>query len=567
MGSVLSIRWPSRGVKVIVAIAAAALCSFTLHAQESAPGKKVEIPNETARTEALAIVREVYEADFKKARTLEAKSQFAKRLIQEGIKNRSHPPSSYVLLRVAKDTAITARDAEAAILAIDALAAQFAVDGLDLKATSLTKISNSVRAPADHKKLIEHFSSVIGDLIAAERFQLAESLATTAGDSARKARDAVGEATFAATVREIKLARQAADEVKKHLATLEVTPTDPVANHAVGIYHCLIKGDWGAGLPMMALSDQPVTKEQALLDLQQPDDMETQILLADRWFKMAENYKGRQRDHVLGRAALWYQQAVNKSKGLSRLRIEKQLKKIGDVPIPRLAARRDVAVVPKPENPVKVPDPLPAKTDKPLLVHLPLSKDLRDISGKNRHGAKIGEISFHRDGYAQFGGSRDYIRLPHMPLNGRSFAISFWVRLDKENEGNSFLEQIAGRQRNMMLHIETRNARRPRMGFFANDIDSSTSMAKAGTWQHLVFQYGSGQQQIWLDGKRIAARSSIPYSGAAGNMYLGKSPKWTGMPHSDLDGGMLDFRIYGAELTPDEIAALHKSRAKQLSGQ
>jgi hypothetical protein len=520
------------------------LICLAILAQEAANEQRLPIPDAAQRDEALKIVREVYGGEFKNANSDTEKSALAKQLVAQGVKSAGDPPSCFVLFKVAKDIAEQAHDVQTAFRAIDELAERFNVDGLDLKTDAIVGVASSLRSPKDHAPLAAPFDALLGELIAADRFDLAAKVANAAFASARRARDSDRIKELSVRSREIESLGREFDAVNQARGVLDKDPTDPAANRTVGEFHCLVKGDWDRGLPQLALCETPKLKQAALQELTEPSDAESQLQLADAWFDLAGGFKGGRRDHLLAHAADWYRQAQANATGLSKIKIAKRLEEIGDLKVTTASSGK--------------PTKKSTKADKPLLVHLPLNRDLRDISGNNLHGRPVGDVKLQAPGFALFDGSGDAIQLPHIPLDGRSFAICFWARADKPNDQQGFFEQRGGSGRNTMLHLQTRN-NLLRMGFYANDTDTSTPLRPPGQWQHLVFQYGSGKQQIWMDGKLIGSKESIPFSGTTGDSYIGRA-----VFSRDFVGGMLDFRIYGEELTADEIGALYGLLSERL---
>ena len=56
-------------------------------------------------------------------------------------------------------------------------------------------------------------------------------------------------------------------EVEKALVTLKQTPDDTAANATVGVFFCLIKGDWENGLPHLVKGTDQTLAEAAKLEL------------------------------------------------------------------------------------------------------------------------------------------------------------------------------------------------------------------------------------------------------------------------------------------------------------
>ncbi len=61
-----------------------------------------------------------------------------------------------------------------------------------------------------------------------------------------------------------------------------------MANATVGRFLCFIKGDWDAGLKLLAASGTGELGELAIADLKGAEDATAKLSLADSWWRMAE---------------------------------------------------------------------------------------------------------------------------------------------------------------------------------------------------------------------------------------------------------------------------------------
>ncbi len=99
--------------------------------------------------------------------------------------------------------------------------------------------------------------------------------------------------------------------------TLAATPDDPKANLALGKYHCVWRGDWGEGLPMLAQGSDATLKALAEKDIANPDEPAAEIALAKEWLKYATKVSGVKplRSACEKRGYYWYQMAATRLKG------------------------------------------------------------------------------------------------------------------------------------------------------------------------------------------------------------------------------------------------------------
>jgi hypothetical protein len=205
--------------------------------------------------------------------------------------------------------------------------------------------------------------------------------------------------------------------------------------------------------------------------------------------------------------------------------------------------------------------------DDGLVVHLPLTADLRDHSPSKLHVKVVGKVEVV-EGSARFGGDGDWLELPHVALNNRPFAVTMWIRVTGKDPMYGLVEQEGTRRRNEWLHLMLRGTWQPFLGQFLTDAVSPV-MINPQQWTHLVFQHDGQRQQIWIDGAPVVFRKCEPYGGASGVTAIGKSPRWNNVPSKDFEGSMRDVRIYSRALRAEEIAALSddgSGRAKLASG-
>lgn len=191
--------------------------------------------------------------------------------------------------------------------------------------------------------------------------------------------------------------------------------------------------------------------------------------------------------------------------------------------------------------------------DRGLLAHLPLSTGVADTASPGTSVEDHG-VTFE-GGAARFDGNAT-LTLPHIDLANRPFAFSLQVRVDGDAESMGLVEQRAANAGSRHLHLMLRTGQRPYLGFYLNDLIADRPVPRDGRFHHLVFQFTGEEQEIWMDGERVAHRRSGPYLGDRGATHLGRNPGWTNVGRTHLVGGLRDVRVYGRALTASEITAL-----------
>ena len=198
---------------------------------------------------------------------------------------------------------------------------------------------------------------------------------------------------------------------------------------------------------------------------------------------------------------------------------------------------------------------LAAELNDGLVLHLPLTQDLKDHSTAAQRVEVVGKVHIDSDG-AAFEGRRDWLEAPHIPLNNRPFAIALWVRSSTPHPTIGLVEQFDQNRPRRHLALMLRNNRNPYFGFHNLDLFTTYRTSTNSEWVHLVFQYDGKQQQIWVNGRYMCRRQAPAYEGDYGVTTIGKMPRWGDVPGRDFIGHMRDFRIYHRVLDHKEIGLL-----------
>lgn len=192
-------------------------------------------------------------------------------------------------------------------------------------------------------------------------------------------------------------------------------------------------------------------------------------------------------------------------------------------------------------------------TQQNLLLYLPFAGDLADHSPSQLTVTNVSHVRL-ADGAAYFDGQTNWLEVPNVPLNRKSFAISLWLKPTGQHPMYGLLEQKGADRVNHWLHLMLRGGRQPYLGFYINDAISPEDIP-VNQWTHLVFQYRDGQQEIWVNGTFMCARKAKAYAGKGGVLRIGYTPRWNNVPSRDFQGYMRELRIYGTALTEAEIKA------------
>jgi hypothetical protein len=189
-----------------------------------------------------------------------------------------------------------------------------------------------------------------------------------------------------------------------------------------------------------------------------------------------------------------------------------------------------------------------------LVLHLPLRQDLLDHSRFARPVTVTGKVHIEQ-GAARFPGEGSWLTLPHIPLEGRPFAVALWVKVAGTGIGHGLFEQKDEDVENRHLHLAL-SGWRPYFGFYENDARAKKYVPR-DTWTHLVFVFTGQDQEIWVNGEAAAHSHSVAYRGRNGETHIGRHPRLPQLRASDLDGWLREVRVYEGVFEAERIRALY----------
>jgi hypothetical protein len=100
-------------------------------------------------------------------------------------------------------------------------------------------------------------------------------------------------------------------ELRHALDVLKNATDHPPSNQTVGLYLCLARQDWAAGLPHLAKGTDPRLVDAARADLAGPADPKAQHRLGELWYGFAQDARDhRARRAYLGRARAWFEREL-----------------------------------------------------------------------------------------------------------------------------------------------------------------------------------------------------------------------------------------------------------------
>ncbi len=274
----------------------------------------------------MALVRELYEDNYRNAKTTAEKIELAKLMHRDGQETTDDSAGRFALWQVAHD--IFTREGEYALALgiIDNLNAHYAdIDSNSRKAKSLRGSASHV-SDARINSFLDAVVSVVTACGQQDQFELAKSLAafTTTEFESRAAKSRL---TALEEIRsEIEARELLFHEYQTAIETLKTSEDDPDANQKVGQYLCFVRGQWDQGLKYLALGSDSNVRSAAVRELATQSDEADAMAVADAWYGIAEDRSGSIGQANLHRHAFqWYKTAEPNSQGLDLKKIQLRL--------------------------------------------------------------------------------------------------------------------------------------------------------------------------------------------------------------------------------------------------
>jgi len=240
------------------------------------------------------------------------------------------PARRFAALREVYQLGVDYVDLPLALQAIADLATAFGVDREPLEKQAIDARAAAAKLPAERKTLVTEAFALVEDAIAKEQYVLASRLHDMAQAEVLKIRDPalLKEARAREPIlKEWEKLKQQADAARQVLAA---QADDGTANTALGLYECLVLGNWQSGLPHLAKGSEEPFRKLAQQDLSKPSSSEDRAALAEGWWLAGDKANPTTKINLFARSEYWYRQAVLNLTGAPRAKAQQRLQKIDE---------------------------------------------------------------------------------------------------------------------------------------------------------------------------------------------------------------------------------------------
>jgi hypothetical protein len=509
--------------------------------------KKASVPSHEALKKAKSEIRNIF--DLKSATNLAARAKLIKDILATALESDSDRAAQFAMFTMARDMAVFLGDYALADRVIGQLDKRFDVDAVAMRSKAVIR-AMTAKVPAENRITAAHAAlELTRKLHDADRYDEAKTIVTAVQRASGRLRN-----------RELTLAtKQLADDVREAanhyrpareaFATLKTSPDDPGANMVAGKYLCFIKGEWERGLPMLAKGDDAKLKKLAAKELAgvedaKPTDVDAIVKLGDAWWKLAQQEKGPNKKTILRRAGHWYEQVVDQSKGLVKVRIQKRL-----------------AIL------------LTISSDRKRLRTLPIARwdfdrNLQDSVGRLHCVAAKG--AYIKRGVLVLDGTGAHVRTPALSQTLTEKTLEVWVVLENLNQqggGVITVQSLTGDKFDSIVFAE-----RERFRWMAGSEHHRRSMSLQGPPEdsrgpiHLAMVYdNNGTVACYRNGKVLGKpyKAKSPVEFKAGKSMVVFGVRIIGVGASlNFKGGILCAQLFDKALSHQEVVTSFKNGPK-----
>jgi WD40 repeat protein len=302
----------------------------TLSQQETRQGGQQPLPDKAVLAKKEKTLTTMFKEELTKAKTdAQAGRDLADLLLREAKLTHEDPALRYIALIYARDLAAQAGDTAVALAAIEELAKYYTVDTLVMKTAMLNLAAQKATTKEDSVAIAEQALQLIDEALANDNYQVAQDLIKAAEDAATKSKMLQLVARVEKSGAEVEQGKKEFARMSKFVDMLAKNPDDVGANREMGVYFCLVKGNWDKGLPLLVKGQDKDYLALAKRDLANPKETLEQLDIGDEYYRLAEAEKALTHKNLLKRSYYWYVKCLpNLGSGLNKLRVEKRVDQI-----------------------------------------------------------------------------------------------------------------------------------------------------------------------------------------------------------------------------------------------
>jgi peptidyl-prolyl cis-trans isomerase B (cyclophilin B) len=289
-----------------------------LAATALAQDARLPVPEAAARAPLVAQVKKEWKDDLA-AKDPDVRRKAARAMLERAGDAKTDAAMRYVLLEQAA-VAADVHDVQLARAVARRLGETFQVEATAKQLAAVDAATRGVKEPVVLADAATACVEIAGEALAADDAKTAGD-AVAAGKRLAASAKVGGLAARAEALTELVAAyRRLATAAEPARTALAATPDDPAANEARGRFLAFGRGDWTAGLPLLAKGADAALKDVAAKDAAHPEDVGSKAAVADAWWQAAQKEKDPlAKARMLARAAATYRTLAGAKEKLDAL--------------------------------------------------------------------------------------------------------------------------------------------------------------------------------------------------------------------------------------------------------
>jgi hypothetical protein len=304
---------------------------------------KRAVPDDAAQKQARLQITRLFREPIAQARTPELKLALAQKMLERA-KTASDSAERFMLFDRVADLTARAGDVKAAVDVVDTVSKEFKVDKLEMKAVLLGTVGQNSESKQQNVALVLHALALLDEAVLADRYETAQRIGSLALTAARKTRESLLIKHVVDRNDETEVIAGDYSGAAQALEELKSNPSHSDANQVAGRFLCLVKGDWDAGLPLLAKGTVASLKDLANVDTEGTVDPDARVKLGNGWWELAQEENGLVKKNLELRAAQWYRLALVGLAGEAKQQVESRVAEIEEknrALIPEQVAKND----------------------------------------------------------------------------------------------------------------------------------------------------------------------------------------------------------------------------------
>lgn len=285
------------------------------------------IPGISAQQQAQTKIKQIFATDYQDT-SFNARRALARRLIEASEQTQFDWDAKFVLLSEARDLAAGIGDVTTAFEAIDRQAEAFPIIKLHARAEAMRISVPSLSSPPSNLAAVSICMDLLDQCMVEGDYDRADMLLTLASGAARRGKSKPHVDWTESRARILRPIKDAWEIARPAQAALSRAPNDPAASLVMGKFLTFIKGDFDAGLVLLAKCSDTELSTLAKLDLNTEPRPPAQLKTANAWWDLGATQPGDYQQTIRRRAAFWYRKSLSGLDGLDRALAQRRLQEL-----------------------------------------------------------------------------------------------------------------------------------------------------------------------------------------------------------------------------------------------